>query len=139
MEQEFKAEQMFPNTSFGSLGSGFNESMKGAGLEPVELIREDYCGAAKRGGMPYVDPMQVREVIPFVLEKFLWASEHGGLAATYRHYVRELRRVNVFDEKVISSLEKFEPEVKKAISLKEQKAVFEQIVEYLGKMRMEKR
>jgi hypothetical protein len=119
--------------------SDWNPSMRGQGYEEVSLVREDIFNDIGRGAHPGQDRLQIREVVQFLADKFSSAAGDGHLFATYKHYIGELKRTGALDDKTIRALERHIPEVEKATTVKEQKKTFQEIAEYLGKIKMVKR
>jgi hypothetical protein len=138
-EEEKTKASWFPYTSKQEEAKGFSPSMEGRGYEPVQFIRDDVFGDVEKGRHPGFDNLQIREIGNFLRDKFEAASEAGHLPKTYKHYVGELKKTGALDDKVILAFEKFIPEVEKGTTVKKQKVLFQEIAEYLGQLKMERR
>jgi hypothetical protein len=141
MEEEKKGNWFpFSDKQEADRASGdFFPSFSGKGFEEVSLVREDIFNDIGRGSHPGQDRLQIREIAQFLHDKFAQAAESGHLPRTYKHYVEEVKKSGALDDKVIRALERHVSEVEKAITAKEQKKTFQEIADYLGKIRMEKR
>ena len=129
---------LYPNTDFKSEGGGDYGSMKGRGYDPIQIVRDDVFGDREKGCHPGFDNLQIREIPKFLFDKFSSAAEAGHLRRTYGHYIKELKGAKALDSNVIQAFEKFTPEVERAITVKEQKKLFQEMQDYLGKLQMKK-
>jgi len=141
--EEKKAADFFPFTRAqeeeAKTDSHFFPSMGGRGYDPVELTREDIFNDIGRGAQPGQDGMLLKELPQFLADKFRFSAESGTLAKTYGHYVSEMKRTKVLDDKVIQAFERFLPTVQEATTVEEQREVFQEISNYLRKLQMTKK
>lgn len=119
-------------------GGDFFPSFSGKGYEEISMTREDIFHDFERGSHPGQDRLLLKELPKFLLDKFRSSSETGTLNPTFAHYVGELKKSGLVDDKVIRALEAHVSVVNKATTIKEQQEVYQGIAEYLGKIRMEK-
>ncbi len=113
-------------------------SMEGKGYEEIRITRDDVFGDLEKGWDPGFDTLQVREIPQFLLDKFSFAAQSGHLPRTYGHYLTVLEKAGCLDDRTLSALKKYRPEVEKAGSLKQQIEVLKPLIEYLGQLQMKK-
>jgi len=137
MEEE-KAKNWFPNTTKQEEERGFSPSMEGKGYEQIRVPRDDVFGDREKGWHPGYDTLQIREIPQFLLDKFSFAAEGGHLPRTYGHFLNELEKVGCLDDRTLSALKKYRPEVEKATTQKAQAEALKPLIEYLGQLQMKK-
>lgn len=138
VEEKVDPKSFFPNSEMSPVDkTGWNPSMQGAGLDPVELPREKtpiYGG--KEAG---VDSMLIRDVPVFVQRRLESAAQLGDLHATLAHYAAALDGADVLDRTSARKLRALAEEAKENAGVEGNKEILEKVVKILRGLRCERR